>query len=79
MVDAEEDVLLVLDVLDLLESDDVGDGQDLERPIVARGALLAAQHHTAESPRSLVTHRNKHTNVTISRLVPNSTSHLVTD
>ena len=62
MVDAEEDVLLVLDVLNLLESDDVRDGQDLERPIVARGALLPAQDDAAESPRPCRTHQHTHIN-----------------
>ena len=51
VVDAEEDALLVLDVLHLFQSDDVGDGQDLQRPVLAR-ALLAAQHHPAERTRS---------------------------
>ena len=51
MIDAEEDVLLVLDVLDLLESDDVSDGQDLQGPVLAR-ALLPAQHHTPERART---------------------------
>ena len=51
MIDAEQDILLVLNVLHLFESDDVSDGQDLEGPVLA-GALLTAQHHAAERTRS---------------------------
>lgn len=47
MIHAKEDVFLVLDVLDLFESDDVGDGQDFQRPIFS-GTLLATQHHSSE-------------------------------
>lgn len=47
MIHAEQNVFLVLDVLDLFESDDVGDGQDLERPILPR-ALFTAQHNSSE-------------------------------
>ena len=42
-----ENVLLVLDVLDLLESDDVVDGEDLEGEVVA-AVPLPAQTHAGE-------------------------------
>ena len=42
-----ENVLLVLDVLDLLESDDVVDREDLEGEIVA-AVPLPAQTHAGE-------------------------------
>lgn len=51
MIDAEQDVLLVLHVLDLFESDHVGNGQDFQRPVLAR-ALLPAQHYPSERSSS---------------------------
>ena len=51
MIDAEQNILLVLNVLHLFQSDDVSDGQNLEGPVLA-GALLTAQHHAAERSRS---------------------------
>lgn len=41
MIDGEENVLLVLNVLDLLESNDVSNGEDLEGPVLPRAFLSA--------------------------------------
>ena len=46
-LDVREDLPLVLDVLDLLESDDVVDGEDLEGEVVA-AVPLPAQTHAGE-------------------------------
>ncbi len=49
MVGHAKDTLLVADVLDLLETDDVGYAQDLQGVVLLRG-LLPAQAHSPERP-----------------------------
>lgn len=51
MIHAEQNVFLVLDVLNLFESDHVGNGQDLERPVFPR-ALFTTQDNPTEGTRS---------------------------
>lgn len=51
MVDTEQDALLILNMLHLLQSDDIGYRQDLQGPVLSRAAL-PAQHHPAEGTRS---------------------------
>ena len=58
MIDAEQDVFLVLYVLDLFESNDVGNGQNFQGPVFTR-ALLAAENDPAERPSSCIDAENR--------------------
>ena len=57
MIDAEQDVLLILYVLDLFESDDVSNGQYLERPVLPR-AFLTAKNDASERSSTYETRVN---------------------
>jgi len=48
MIDAKQNVFLILDVLNLFESNDVADRQDLEGKIRVFFSLLSTEDHSAE-------------------------------
>lgn len=51
MIHTEQNVFLILNVLNLFQSDDVGDSQDFQRPVFPR-ALFTTQHHSSECSSS---------------------------
>jgi len=48
MIDAKQNVFLILDVLNLFKSDDVSDGQYFQGIIFPLFALLSTEDHSAE-------------------------------
>jgi len=51
MLDGHQDVLLVLDVVDLLETNHLGDRHHFQREVLARRPM-SRQNHAPERPRS---------------------------
>lgn len=82
MIHAEQNIFLILNVLDLFESDDVGDGQDFKRPIFPCALFTAQDDSTKGSGafkkkrktfRLFICHTHTHTHNPIAeRLLPKS-------